>query len=115
MTTRTGCRRNYRRCLSVRAASRKRTFGFVWPQRLRIETLEPRLLLDGSNYAVLFSGGGDAASNFPRYYNNLTHLYDVLTADGGPVLSSENVFILYADGLDSAPDQPGDVNSEITF
>lgn len=66
-------------------------------KRLRLEPLESRLLLT-TNYAVLFSGGGSAASNWPRYYNATQELYETLRDDCG--LAEENIFVLFADGTD---------------
>ena len=65
------------------------------------------------NYAVLFSGGGDRDNNQPRYYDNLLELYETLVGHYG--LDPYNVRVLYADGIDPAPDQPDGGNSDMSF
>jgi len=50
----------------------------------------------GNKYAVLISGGVDAASNYPRYLNDLTEIYWTLRNVYG--YPDANIFVLYADG-----------------
>ena len=77
--------------------------------------------ITSQNYAVLFSGGLNPAENFSRYYNQVKALYQELISDMG--LSPANVYILYADGTNSAADEntsddaanPTDVNSDMSF
>ena len=47
-------------------------------------------------YAVLIAGGGDAANNYARYWNDLMFLYDALTTQYQ--LTAANVYVLYANG-----------------
>jgi hypothetical protein len=61
------------------------------------------------NYAVLFSGGGDAELNSPRYYENVKRLYEVLTGRFG--LSPHNVYVLCADGIDPQTDRSDGADS----
>lgn len=65
------------------------------------------------NYAVLFSGGDRAELNYGIYYSNLRRLYDVLTTTYG--VRPSDIFIVYADGRDPAPDQRGSLNSDMSF
>ena len=73
----------------------------------------------GHNYAVLFSGGGDATKIY-WYYNNIKSLYQELIAGLG--LDPANIYVLYADGTDPAKDQnnsfiitDGLSNSDMSF
>lgn len=53
------------------------------------------------NYVVLFNGGGDKASNYGRYAGVLKDIYRKLVALGVP---ASHIYILNADGTNSAPD-----------
>jgi predicted outer membrane repeat protein len=57
---------------------------------------------DGTDYAVLFSGGVDIKSNHPIYYNALKEAYSILKDQYG--LLPENIYVLYADGNDTGND-----------
>ena len=46
-------------------------------------------------YAVLLVGGGDAANNHLRYWNDLKTMYAILRARG---YSKKNITVIYADG-----------------
>ncbi|MCY2990701.1 MAG: Ig-like domain-containing protein, partial [Planctomycetota bacterium] len=48
------------------------------------------------NYVVIFMGGVKPEFNYPRYYENLKDIHDVLIKQGN--VSAENISILYADG-----------------
>jgi Ca2+-binding RTX toxin-like protein len=71
----------------------------------------------GQNYAVLFSGGADPADNHYWYRNNIQSLYQELT--GGMGINPANIYVLYADGSASAPDQANAsgsiVDSDMSF
>jgi len=54
----------------------------------------------GQKYALLLSGGVDAASNYPRYLNDLTEAYWMLRNVYG--YSPANITVLYADGTGPA-------------
>lgn len=93
--------------------------GLNRKKTLRLEALESRLLLT-VDYAVLFSGGGSAESNWPRYYNATEELYETLRDDCG--LAEQNIFVLFADGTDPGADQnqgtdedPDLVNSDMSY
>jgi len=47
-------------------------------------------------FAVLISGGIDHASNYPRYWNHLRFMYDILVNDYG--YDPDRVYVLYANG-----------------
>jgi len=75
---------------------------------------------DCENYAVLFSGGGSANSNFERYYDNTVELYDVLVNEYD--LDEDHIFVLFSDGGAPGLDQntgtrqnPVYVNSDMSF
>lgn len=55
-----------------------------------------------TDYAVLFSGGGDPDNNRPRYYNQTLRMWDITTGILG--FDPKNVYVLFADGLDPAAD-----------
>ncbi len=48
-----------------------------------------------TKYAVLLAGGGNAANNHPRYWNDLGAMYGILLKRG---YAKSNIFIVYADG-----------------
>ncbi len=50
----------------------------------------------GQKYAILLSGGVDAANNHPRYLNDLTEIYWTLRNVYG--YSPSNIYVLYANG-----------------
>ncbi len=64
----------------------------------------------GTNYAVIFSGGGNISSNHPRYYDDVKYLYQTLTATGN--LLPENIYVLFADGTNPENDSYKVVQSE---
>lgn len=55
------------------------------------------------NWAVLFSGGYDANNNRPRYYQETLRMWNITT--GILSFNPANVYVLFADGLDSGADQ----------
>ena len=57
---------------------------------------------DGTNYVVLFAGGYDARNNHARYYYNIKEMYETMISIG---IEAENIYVLYADGTNSAQDQ----------
>lgn len=79
-----------------------------------IEVFAPNLC---ANYVVLFAGGGSKSINFPRYYNNIKGMYEEIV-DHYKV-PPQNIYILYADGTNSATDlkQPDGtfINSDMTY
>ena len=66
-----------------------------------------------TNYALLFSGGGDPGSNHLRYYENIRDLYQTITTQYD--VPADNVYLLYADGLGSAVDRSDGANSDMSF
>ncbi|MCK4811342.1 MAG: tandem-95 repeat protein, partial [Methanosarcinales archaeon] len=72
-----------------------------------------KLLGDSDNYALLFSGGSTPGYNYNRYYNNIKEMYETLVDDYD--VPPGNIWILYADGTDPAADQPGGVNSDMSY
>jgi hypothetical protein len=56
-----------------------------------------------TNYAVLFSGGYNAANNRPRYYDETLRMWDITTNILG--FDPANVYVLFADGADPGLDQ----------
>ncbi|MEA1907331.1 MAG: GEVED domain-containing protein [Euryarchaeota archaeon] len=72
-----------------------------------------KLLGDSDNYALLFSGGSTPGYNYNRYYNNIKEMYETLADDYD--VPPGNIWILYADGTNPAADQPGGVNSDMTY
>jgi hypothetical protein len=67
----------------------------------------------GQNYAVLFSGGYNIGNNYTRYYDSVKSYYSTLVTDYG--LSQENIFVIYADGTNSAVDRADGKNSDMSF
>lgn len=57
---------------------------------------------DGECYALLVSGGANAANNRIRYYGDIQFIYLTLTDDYG--YTNDDIIICFADGLDPAPD-----------
>jgi hypothetical protein len=49
----------------------------------------------GTNWAVVFAGGGDYDNNHGRYWNNISEMYEILLNYG---YTAGNIFVLYADG-----------------
>ena len=64
----------------------------------------------GTNYAVIFSGGGNIRSNHPHYYDDVKYLYQTLNATGN--LLPENIYVLFADGTNPENDSYKVVQSE---
>jgi hypothetical protein len=54
----------------------------------------------GKHYAILFSGGGNMTTNNGYYYTSTKRMYEVMTG----TLGYEEVYVLFADGKDPAPD-----------
>ena len=67
----------------------------------------------GTNYVVLFSGGVNMANNHVRYYDNIKAMYQTIV--GACNVRPENVFILHADGNDSAVDRSDGMNSDMSY
>lgn len=63
----------------------------------------------GDKYAVLVSGGYAQSSNHIRYWNDLSNIYCCLVDIYG--FLDENIFVLCSDGLNPAPDQSNNTNS----
>ena len=75
------------------------------PRAVRMTKFNPRLVelakipqirLKPSKYAVLIVGGGDAANNHLRYWNDLRTMYNILLGRG---YSKSNITVIYADGV----------------
>lgn len=75
------------------------------------ENLPDTLLNLGPNhkFAVIISGGYDAYNNHPRYWNDISFLYTVLTHTYG--YNPAHIFVLAADGTDPAIDRSDGVSS----
>ena len=56
----------------------------------------PQIRLKPSKYAVLIVGGGNAANNHLRYWNDLRTMYNILLGRG---YSKSNITVIYADGV----------------
>ena len=65
------------------------------------------------NYAVLYSGGVNAANNHDRYYNNTKELYEILRNTYG--IPQDNIYVFFADGTNSAVDRSSGVNSDMSY
>ena len=52
--------------------------------------------MPGSNYAVLFAGGGDPSSNHYRYYESIKKQYNLLVQHKG--VNPKDIVLLFADG-----------------
>lgn len=55
------------------------------------------------NYVVLFSGGGTVANNSSTYYETVKAMYEVCINVYN--IPAENIYVIFADGTDPAPDQ----------
>lgn len=69
--------------------------------------LAPAALAD-TTYAVLFSGGGDRYNNHVRYYEETLRMWEI-TKD---MFGVGNVWVLAADGTDTAVDRSDGLNSD---
>lgn len=49
----------------------------------------------GTNWAILISGGISLGANYARYWNDLSEMNKILTENG---YNPANIFVLYADG-----------------
>lgn len=65
------------------------------------------------NYVVLYSGGDRVDLNYPIYYQNLKRTYEAVTGQFG--VRPDDIYVVYADGRSSAPDQKGNLNSDMAF
>ncbi len=65
-----------------------------WAEPVMIHTLPG--LREPYRYAILFSGGGDAANNQVRYWNDLKFMYSTLVKKYG--FTDKTIAVLYADG-----------------
>ena len=63
-----------------------------------------------TTYAVLFSGGLDAANNHDRYYEETLRMWNISVG----LFGVNNVFVLFADGLAPAVDRSSGVSSDWT-
>ena len=73
----------------------------------------PSIIGSGTNYAVLFSGGVNAANNHARYYNNIKDLYSTITQFY--TVFPQNVYVIYADGTNAAADRSDGLNSDMSY
>lgn len=60
------------------------------------------------DYGVIFSGGSNAGANYDRYYDETLRMWNIMT---GP-LGYEQVYVLFADGLDPGVDRSSGVSSD---
>jgi hypothetical protein len=65
------------------------------------------------NYAVLFSGGGDATNNRIQFYDDTKKIYQMLVSKYG--LVKQNIYVLYADGTDPGVDRADGKDSDMSF
>jgi hypothetical protein len=65
------------------------------------------------NYGVVFSGGADANNNHDRYYDNTKRIWELWTGPLG--YSTDNVYVLFADGTDPGIDRSSGQNSDWSF
>jgi len=68
----------------------------VLTQPVLTYTIQPGIVRLTNRYAVLISGGINAANNHLRYWNDLKAMYVILLNNGYP---SGNIVVLYADGV----------------
>ena len=75
------------------------------PRRVELMKFNPRILsvskvpqlrMIPRKYAVLIVGGGNAANNHLRYWNDLRTMYNILLGRG---YSKSNITVIYADGV----------------
>lgn len=78
--------------------------------RLQDRSLPPKTPRGGDYYAVLMSGGYDKGNNHVRYWNDLSNIYITLVDVYGYL--DANIIVLCSDGLDPAPDQSNNMNSD---
>ena len=91
----------YRQSALVQAAQ-----GVIRPQDIiNRATLVPSETY-ASKYALLISGGGDANSNWPSFWNDLKLVHSVLVQRY--LYNPDNIIVIYADGI--APDSQLNVN-----
>lgn len=62
-------------------------------------------------FAVLINGGFNLKSNWPRYWNDVSFMYKTLKQKYG--YKDENIYVLFADGLNPAPDNFVMKNSDV--
>ena len=65
----------------------------------------------GTKYAVIISGGGDEWSNYPRYWNDCSLIYQILTRLYK--YSPANIYTYMADGTDPGLDICGSISSPL--
>jgi len=58
---------------------------------------------EAANYAVVFSGGGEARQNYERYYEETLRIWGIMTGDLG--YDVDQVYVLFSDGTDTGRDQ----------
>ena len=63
-----------------------------------------------NRYAVIISGGYNAYNNHVRYWNDCAYFYTTLMANG---FLDANIYVIYADGTDPAPDRRDGTNSPL--
>jgi hypothetical protein len=79
-----------------------REFVPYYPEIYRVR-IDPRWLWP-DKYAILFSGGYNANSNYGRYWNDLKFMYSTLVNTLG--WDPNNIAVLYADGTAKDNDMP---------
>ena len=62
----------------------------------------------GLNYGVIFSGGISQEQNFDSYYNETLRMWEIMTG----TLGYDEVYVLFADGLDPGIDRFSGVSSD---
>jgi len=61
-------------------------------------------------YAVIISGGANAGSNYPRYWNDCSLFFTALKAAG---FTQENIYVLISNGTDPTPDKSDGTKSNL--
>lgn len=65
-----------------------------------------------NRHAVIISGGGNQASNYPRYWNDCAYFFKTLKQHG---FLQANIHVLFADGTDPAIDNSAGQSSPLDF
>ena len=67
-------------------------------------------VVSAESFAVLFSGGYNQYNNHDRYYEETLRMWNIMTDTLG--YSADNVYVLFADGTDTAVDRSSGLNSD---
>ncbi len=81
------------------------------PPSPQISTLQGTPNTPAANrWAVIISGGYDQYNNYIRYWNDCSYFYRALRANG---FLDDHIIVIYADGLDPAPDRSDGTDSPL--